>query len=55
MCLEPSLQWPKYTLEEQQNIVFDVNATNLVYVQPDYYRAEGMKYIIDRLPTVFGR
>ncbi|KAJ4509135.1 hypothetical protein HRR83_007183 [Exophiala dermatitidis] len=50
-----SVQWPIYTLEAPQNIVFDVNSTNLLYAEPDYYRAEGIQYIQDRLASVYGR
>jgi hypothetical protein len=44
-----------YTLDDPQNIVFDANATNLLYAEPDYYRAEGIQYISDRFISVYGR
>ena len=50
-----SVDWPVYDLDNPQNIVFDVNATNLAYAEPDIFRAEGIQYISDRLDTVFGR
>ena len=50
-----SVSWPQYTLDNPQNIVFDVNVTDLAYVEPDIYRAEGIAYISDRLDTAFGR
>ncbi|KAJ9611134.1 hypothetical protein H2200_004317 [Cladophialophora chaetospira] len=50
-----SVRWPVYTLENPQNIVFDANATDLLYAEPDYYRAEGIQYITDRLVSVYGR
>jgi hypothetical protein len=53
--LATSIQWPKYTLEEPQNLMFDVNATDIVYVEPDYYRAEGIQYIQDHFISVYGR
>ncbi|KAH6670497.1 carotenoid ester lipase-like protein precursor [Halenospora varia] len=47
--------WPKYSLDNPQNIFFDANATGLAYIEPDYYRAEGIRYISDRFVTVYGR
>lgn len=35
--------------------MFDVNATDLVYAEEDYYRAEGIQYIQDRFISVYGR
>lgn len=49
------MQWPKYTLEEPQNLMFDVNATDVVYVEPDYYRAEGIQYLQDHFISAYGR
>ncbi|RLN91094.1 hypothetical protein BBJ28_00023526, partial [Nothophytophthora sp. Chile5] len=40
-----SVEWPEYTLADPQNIVFDVNVTDLAYVEPDTYRAEGIAYL----------
>ncbi|OAP65368.1 hypothetical protein AYL99_01340 [Fonsecaea erecta] len=50
-----SVHWPVYTLDDPQNIVFDANATDLLYVEPDYYRAEGIQYISDRFISTYGR
>ena len=50
-----NVTWPVYSLDNPQNIVFDVNVTTLAYAEPDIYRAEGIQYIDDRLDTVFGR
>ncbi|KAI5367385.1 Putative carboxylesterase, type B, carboxylesterase type B, active, alpha/Beta hydrolase [Septoria linicola] len=37
--------WPEYTLEDQRNFVFEQNVTS--HMEPDYYRAEGIRYIND--------
>ncbi|TAQ86582.1 hypothetical protein B7494_g5091 [Chlorociboria aeruginascens] len=50
-----TVKWPKYSLHDPQNIVFNTNITGLAYAEPDIYRAEGIAYISDRLDTVFGR
>ncbi|KAL4123472.1 hypothetical protein PRIC2_009327 [Phytophthora ramorum] len=39
------IEWPVYTLDDPQNIVFDVNVSNVAYTEPDVYRAEGIAYI----------
>ncbi|TGO78207.1 hypothetical protein BELL_0075g00250 [Botrytis elliptica] len=49
------VSWPRYTLDDPKNFVFDVNATSLAYVEPDYYRAAEIQYISDRLVTAYGR
>ncbi|KAH7348648.1 triacylglycerol lipase [Rhexocercosporidium sp. MPI-PUGE-AT-0058] len=49
------VNWPKYTLDDPKNIVFDANVTNLAYAESDTYRAEGIAYIIDRLASDYGR
>ncbi|KAH7412997.1 triacylglycerol lipase [Cadophora sp. MPI-SDFR-AT-0126] len=49
------VNWPKYTLDDPKNIVFDANVTNVAYEEPDTYRAEGIAYIMDRLATDYGR
>ncbi|CAK7213773.1 hypothetical protein SEUCBS140593_001958 [Sporothrix eucalyptigena] len=49
------VKWPVYSLDTPQNIVFDVNVTNLAYIEDDYYRAPGMAYIEEHLTTSFGR
>ncbi|KAH7491187.1 Lipase 1 [Phytophthora ramorum] len=40
-----ALEWPEYTSDSAQNIVFDANVTELAYVAPDTYRAEGIAYL----------
>lgn len=52
---DTSVHWPAYNLTSPQNIVFDTNVTNLLYTEPDYYRAEGIQYIQDRFVSVYGR
>lgn len=47
------IEWPKYSLEDPQNMVFDVNVTNLAYTEPDTYRAEGIDFLIENLDGVF--
>lgn len=42
-------------MDNPQNIVFDANVTNVAYVEPDTYRAEGIAYIGSILDTVYGR
>jgi hypothetical protein len=49
------MNWPKYTLDNPRNMVFDVNVTNLSYVEPDTYRAAGIDYISERFVDVYGR
>lgn len=49
------IEWPAYTLDNPQNYVFDVNVTDLVYTEPDIYRAEAINFVIDNLVSVFGR
>ena len=50
-----SVNWPAYNLSSPVNLVFDTNATDLVYTAPDYYRAEGIQYISSLFSTVYGR
>jgi len=40
-------QWPLYSLENPQNIVWAANKTELAYVEPDTYRSEGIRWILD--------
>jgi len=49
------VNWPKYTVGQPRNIVLDVNVTNLAYVEPDTYRAEGIAFIEKNLKYVYGR
>lgn len=39
--------WPKYDLQTPQNIVFDANVTGVAFAEPDTYRAEGIRWILD--------
>ncbi|KJX94540.1 carboxylesterase family protein [Zymoseptoria brevis] len=39
--------WPKYSLENPMNIVWDANETELAVVEPDTYRQEGIRFILD--------
>ncbi|KAH6647336.1 lipase [Truncatella angustata] len=39
--------WPLYTLESPKNLVFDVNVTNLLYVEKDDFRKEQIAYVND--------
>lgn len=48
-----NVTWPKYTLEDPRNIVFDVNVTDLAYTEPDTYRAEGINFIMDGLAEIY--
>jgi hypothetical protein len=48
-------QWPEYTLSDAKNLVFDTNVTNLAYVEPDVYRAEGIAFISEHFVDVYGR
>jgi carboxylesterase type B len=52
---EEGVMWPRYTLDEPQNIVFDVNVTGLAYVEPDVYRAEAINYMAENFDTLWGR
>ncbi|KAF3402028.1 Lipase 1 [Penicillium rolfsii] len=49
---ESSTKWPVYDKSDPKIIFFDTNVTSLVYVNLDVYRAEGMKYISDRLESI---
>lgn len=53
--VETAAYWPKYTLDDPRNIVFDANVTNLTYVEPDLYRAEGIAYLTENMRTSFNR
>ncbi|KAH7491184.1 Lipase 1 [Phytophthora ramorum] len=44
-----NVTWPEYTLDNPQNIVFDVNVTDLAYIEPDIYRAEAIAFINNAL------
>jgi hypothetical protein len=40
------MYWPKYELEDPQNLRIDANATKLFHRENDDYRAEEIDYII---------
>ncbi|EGZ15181.1 hypothetical protein PHYSODRAFT_260015 [Phytophthora sojae] len=40
-----ALEWPEYTSDNAQNIVFDANVMEFAYIAPDTYRAEGIAYL----------
>jgi hypothetical protein len=42
------VEWPTYTLDDPQNLVFDANVTELVYAEPDTYRAEGIAFLVSQ-------
>lgn len=40
--------WPRYSLDQPQNMVWDANATDtLAYAEADTWRAEGIQFILD--------
>ncbi|KAK8102419.1 hypothetical protein PG984_015565 [Apiospora sp. TS-2023a] len=41
--------WPRYSGPDAQNIVFDVNVTDIHYTAKDDYRQEGIAYILDHV------
>ncbi|KAK8071345.1 hypothetical protein PG997_011548 [Apiospora hydei] len=41
--------WPLYAGSEPQDIVFDVNTTDLYYTTKDDYRQEGIAYLLDNV------
>lgn len=40
-----NVNWPEYTLDEPENLVFDTNVTDLAYTSPDLFRAEAIEYL----------
>ena len=40
--------WPKYSLDNPQNMAFDVNVSSIAYVEPDTYRTEQIEYLIGK-------
>jgi cholinesterase len=48
-----TVNWPEYSLEDPRNIVFDVNVTDLAYVEQDVYRKEGIAYLQELFPDVY--
>lgn len=49
------VQWPVYSLDAPQNLVFDANVTNLAYVEDDSYRTEAINFIIENYEKYWGR
>lgn len=49
------VEWPKYSLDNPENLVFDVNVTGLAYSEPDIYRAEAINFLIENLDSVFNQ
>ncbi|KAF2215430.1 hypothetical protein CERZMDRAFT_65721 [Cercospora zeae-maydis SCOH1-5] len=39
--------WPQYSLDKPENIVWDANVTELAWLEPDTYRQEGIRFILD--------
>ncbi|WPG99140.1 Lipase 1 [Acrodontium crateriforme] len=39
--------WPRYTLDDPKNIVWDANVTNLAFAEPDTWRKAGIQAILD--------
>ncbi|KAL3659424.1 hypothetical protein V7S43_015695 [Phytophthora oleae] len=42
-----ALEWPEYTLDDPQDIVFDANVTDVAYIEPDTFRAEAIAHMIN--------
>lgn len=55
LLLVTDVEWPLYSLDNPQNIVFDVNVTDLAYPEPDTFRADGMNFIMEGLDTIWGQ
>ncbi|KAI5919033.1 Alpha/Beta hydrolase protein [Camillea tinctor] len=41
------IAWPRYTPDDPHNFVFDVNVTNLAYLDTDDYRQSGIDYLLE--------
>ncbi|KAJ5691704.1 hypothetical protein N7488_012439 [Penicillium malachiteum] len=54
MAVVTDFEWPVYSSEDPVNMYFNVNMTNILAVEPDYYRAAGIAYIQDRLVPLYG-
>jgi len=44
---EAAEPWPVYSLDDPRNIVWDANETSLGYAEPDTWREEGIRWILD--------
>lgn len=51
----PGSFWPRYSLGVGQNYVFDANATELGYVEPDLWRKDGISLINKFNALVYSR
>ena len=40
--------WDRYDLDHPRNLVWDANKTQLVYLEPDTFRADGIRFILDQ-------
>ena len=49
------ITWPKYILDKPQNLVFDANKTEMVYIEDDTYRAEAINFLIENYEAYWGR
>ncbi|KAF3767925.1 hypothetical protein M406DRAFT_61678 [Cryphonectria parasitica EP155] len=45
--------WPVYTLEDPQNMYFDVNISGLARPEADYYRAAEIQYMQEQIISTF--
>lgn len=43
------VNWPKYTLDNEVNFVFDANVTGLAYTAPDNFRVAEIDYIMKNI------
>ncbi|KAJ5980613.1 hypothetical protein N7481_007911 [Penicillium waksmanii] len=50
---EFGVKWPVYDHNDPEIMFFGLNVTGLTQVESDVYRAEGIKYISDRLESTF--
>lgn len=46
-ALASTPQWPVYSLDQPQNIVFDANVTGVAATEADTWREEGIRFILD--------
>lgn len=44
---ESAPAWPQYSLDKPENIVWDANVSALAFVEPDTFREEGIRWILD--------
>lgn len=53
MIVSGQNEWPVYTNTYPTDFVFDANMTS--YVEPDTWRAEGTKFLIDSAKEMYNR